>query len=156
VEDQFAGMQGKCPTCGTIITFGSAPPPIFAIAPSPAEPPPVFPAASPAAASAGPGFATAAPSPTGTFSLAGLAPIASIPLPAGRFGGAGAGLWIGFLAAIGIVAAFVALSILRPLEWPYVKALGLPPVLQRYGALVVGQAGALLLGFLYLLITLAS
>jgi hypothetical protein len=47
VDDQYTGMQGKCPTCNTVLTFPStpaaAPPPIPASAP--AAPAPASPAA---------------------------------------------------------------------------------------------------------------
>jgi len=75
---------------------------------------------------------------------------------ASRFGGAGAGLWVGLLSAIGMVAPFVVLAVSHPLELPYLKTLNMPPVMQRFGALAISQIGAFLFGFLYLLITLAS
>jgi phage FluMu protein Com len=43
VEDQHAGMQGKCPTCNTIITFPATP------NVEPAAVPPAIPLTSPAA-----------------------------------------------------------------------------------------------------------
>jgi hypothetical protein len=68
-------------------------------------------------------------------------------------GGPGAGLWIGLLAAIGVLAPFATLAVLRPLQWQYLKELNLPPVLQQYGAVAFSQAAALAFGILYLLIT---
>jgi hypothetical protein len=38
VNDEFAGMQGKCPSCGTMVTFPA--PGVQATAPPPAPPPP--------------------------------------------------------------------------------------------------------------------
>jgi len=73
---------------------------------------------------------------------------------AARLGGTGWGLWIGFLSTIGVVAPFVVLAVLRPLEWPYMKTRNMPPLVQRYGALGSSQVGALLFGFVYLLTTL--
>jgi hypothetical protein len=237
VQDQYAGMQGKCPTCGTVLTFPVPPPSVFPMAPS--APPPPLPDFSPAPSggSAYAGGPPASRAPGTTFSLAGLDQMASILLPVGLFflllealatflpwvsnplrsysgialgaatlflflclivggivattffvkenlalsavigaafgtfsllcllaemslasrqGGTGAGLWIGFLSAIGVTAAFAALAVLQPLEWPYLKTLNLPPIFQRYGALVASQAGAFALGFLFLLMTLGA
>jgi hypothetical protein len=75
---------------------------------------------------------------------------------ASRTGGASVGLWIEFVSAIGIVAAFVVLAVPRPLEWSYLRTLNMPPVVQQYGALIASQAGGVVFGFLYLLIALAS
>jgi hypothetical protein len=66
------------------------------------------------------------------------------------------GLWIGLLAALGILGPFVTLAILRPLDWPYLKGLNMPPGAQQYGALMISQGAALLWGILYLLITVTS
>jgi hypothetical protein len=41
VPDQYAGMQGKCPTCGTMVTFQPAPAAAAAV-PAPAAPPPAY------------------------------------------------------------------------------------------------------------------
>jgi len=234
VQDEHAGMQGKCPKCGTVLTFPSAAPPVLPVEPFSAQPPPVLPPAPPLLSSSAPGYAAAAPSPLGgNFSLAGLDPVASITLPIGlfflaltalstflpwqaqpsrsgialadatlflllclmvggivgttfyfkdqlqlnvvigggfgtfsffvvvgemshhsRLGGTGWGLWLGFVSTIGVVAPFVVLAVLRPLDWPYVKTLNMPPVVQRYGALGISQIGALLFGFVYLLTSL--
>jgi hypothetical protein len=89
----------------------------------------------------------------GTFAF--LYIIAEMSL-ASRMGGAGAGLWIGFLSAIGITAAFGVLAVLHPGEWPYLKAQNLPPIIQRYGALGAALVGAFLLGFLFLLMALGA
>jgi hypothetical protein len=51
VQDQFAGMQGKCPSCNTVVTFPSAgsaavtpvPPPVASPPASPVAPPPAMP-----------------------------------------------------------------------------------------------------------------
>jgi hypothetical protein len=227
VPDQYAGMQGKCPTCGATVIFPGAAAPTVPAAPFTAQPPPTSPAESPP-----PFYATASQAPAAPFTLAGLDPTASIALPVGLFflalaalatflpwhvysgiawangtllflecllvgavagstfyfkenlglnavigaafgtfaflvligeisraahaGGSGAGLWIGLVAALGTLASFVVLAVLRPLDWPYMKTLNMPPVFQRYGALGASQAGAFLFGFLYLLISLAS
>jgi hypothetical protein len=89
----------------------------------------------------------------GTFAfLVMIGEISRVP----RGGGAGAGLWIGFVSALGILAPFIVLAVLRPLEWAYMKTINMPPVFQHYGALVVSQLGAFLFGFLYLLLALAA
>jgi hypothetical protein len=228
VDDQYAGMQGKCPTCGTLVVFPAAAAPTIPAAPFTAQPPPALPPVEQPTV-----FPSAAPqAPPAPFTLAGLDPIASIAVPAGLFflamvalacllpwrgfsglawanatllflecllvgafvgsttyfkenlhrgvlvgatfgtfaflvligeisrasrgGGAGAGLWIGLVAALGTIASFGALAVVRPVDWPYMKALNMPPAIQRYGALGASQGGAFLFGFLYLLITLAS
>ena len=85
VQDQYAGMQGKCPSCGTVITFPAAAPPLF-----PAAAPPLFPT-SPAAAPAASAPLVDQPPPAmpgvprTPFSLAGLDELASITVPAGLF-----------------------------------------------------------------------
>src|SRR5262245_17659344 len=58
VPDQYAGMQGKCPTCGTMVTFQPTPAPAAApaaAAPAPAYTPPAAPEAYTAQAPAAPG-----------------------------------------------------------------------------------------------------
>ncbi len=228
VPDQYAGMQGKCPNCGTMVVFAGAPAPTIPAAPFNVQPPPTLPPAEPP-----PAFPSTVPqTPATPFTLAGLDPIASIVVPVGLFflalialgcllpwhvfsgiglaggtllflecllvgafigstfyfkenlqrsavvgaafgtfaflvligeisrasrqGGTGAGLWLGLVSAIGVLAAFGALAVLRPLDWPYMKTLNMPPVVQRYGALGASQVGAFLFGFLYLLVTLAA
>jgi phage FluMu protein Com len=240
-EDQYAGMNVKCPKCSTVIPLPAASAaPIPSAAAFSALPPPELPPLPSGVPPPAPAFAPAAPSGPGLpFSLAGLGPVASLTVPIGLFflvlaalstflpwqyvpflgqsftgiasrnailllllclivggivgstfcfkdqlqlnaviggafgtfaffvtiaelsraaraGGAGAGLWIGFVSAIGIVAAFVVLAVPRPFEWPYLRTLNMPPVMQRYGALIASQAGAVVFGFLYLLIALAS
>jgi hypothetical protein len=224
VPDQYAGMQGKCPTCGTDVLFAAAALPIIPVAPTPAPATPDVPPGVP------PAFATTVPqAPAAPFTLAGLDPRASIFLPVGlffllllaiatclpwrggtgirwanatlllmecllvgatvgstfyfkdnlrlnaligaafgtfaffvmigeisRFRGGEAGLWIGLLSALGILAPFIVLAVLRPLDWAYMKTINMPPVFQHYGALVASQAVAFLFGFLYLLLTLAA
>jgi phage FluMu protein Com len=213
VQDQFAGMQGKCPTCGTIVTFTADAPTIL-----PGAPRPVL-ASSPEVLG-----------PPRPFSLAGLDQLASITMPSGLFclllaalstllpwshqgpisfsgvgrgdatlllflcllvggiigttfffkdnlrpsailgaafgtfaflvmlsevthQGGSAGPVVGLIAALGILGAFGSLAILRPLEWPFLKTLNLPPLLQSHGALLLGQAVAVVLGMLYLVLT---
>ena len=69
VPDQYAGMQGKCPTCGTMVTFQPAP--AAAAAPGPAGPPAYTPPAAPPPAytpPAGPdAYMAQAPGAAGTY-----------------------------------------------------------------------------------------
>jgi hypothetical protein len=76
VGDEFAGAQGKCPTCGTLVTFQGPP---AAAAPPPGGPPPGSYQASPYTppGEAGmPGYAPAPPGPprdnTELFTMLGL------------------------------------------------------------------------------------
>jgi hypothetical protein len=75
---------------------------------------------------------------------------------ASRMGGSSVGLWLGLVAALGIIAPFIVLGVQRPLDWPHLKKLNLPPIMQRFGALAASLVGALLLGFLYLVLALAA
>src|SRR5438105_1144534 len=88
VQDEYAGMQGKCPLCGTLVTFPAAAPalPVIPIAPTPpserspvmAGPPPLDGAPPPAPATA-PG-----PRNLPAF-LSGFDQLALITLPTGLF-----------------------------------------------------------------------
>ena len=75
---------------------------------------------------------------------------------ASHAGGTGAGLWMGFVSAIGVLGSFGVLAVLYQMDWPYMKTLNMPPAVQRYGALGASQVGAFLFGLLYLLVTLAA
>jgi len=89
VPDQYAGMQGKCPNCGTMVTFqpaaaaaaapGPAGPPAYA---PPAAPPPAYtpPAAQPAyPPAAGPdAYMAQAPGAAGTYPPP---PLGQVPAP---------------------------------------------------------------------------
>jgi hypothetical protein len=75
---------------------------------------------------------------------------------ASRTGGSSVGLWLGLVAALGIIAPFIVLGVQRPLDWAHLKTLNLPPIIQRFGALAASLVGALLLGFLYLVLALAA
>jgi hypothetical protein len=69
VQDQYAGMQGKCPTCGTVVSFPAA-------APAPLAEPVHLPAGvtPSASAPAADPFACVPPAPSASWSLATMDP----------------------------------------------------------------------------------
>ncbi len=222
VGDEFAGAVGKCPTCGTAVTFaaaGTGPPlPAPAAAPPAAYPPDTAPYT---AAPPGPprdntelftligiGAATfflllmlistflrwyrgvgEGPGVSGTFFGDGrlvllfcllLLPAVAFNLlnrrflslgmvVAGAFGTfffmvmlahigrmPGAGIWVGLIAAMGVMGACIWTAVRFPLQLEVPGAAPQPAFMRTYGALLGSQTAALVLGLIYLILIVAS
>jgi hypothetical protein len=72
-----------------------------------------------------------------------------------QYGGRGAGLWVGLVAALGVAGALITLAIFRPVESPTLHSLNLP-LMKPHGGLVVAVVVGVGLGFLYLILTAVS
>jgi hypothetical protein len=216
VGDEFAGAVGKCPTCGTAVTFaaaGAAPPPLApTTAPAPAYQPDLagYPAPPPGPPRDNTELFTLIGLGTGTFFLfllfistflrwhpgvsgtffgdGRLILLFSLLLgaavglnfltrrffslsmvAAGAFGTfvfmamlahigrhAEAGIWLGLIAAMGIMGACIWTAVRFPLPLEVPGAATQPAFLRTYGALLGSQTVALVLGLIYLIVVAAS
>jgi hypothetical protein len=66
-------------------------------------------------------------------------------------GAAGAGLWLGLAAALGVLGSFLFLACRQPPPWPIAPAPN--PLVQRYGVLLGAQGLAVLLGLIYWIVS---
>jgi hypothetical protein len=71
-------------------------------------------------------------------------------------GAAGAGVWVGLFAALGVGGAFITLSLYHPVETKTADAVKLSPLLKRHAALFLALAVGGGLGFIYLVLAVLA
>jgi hypothetical protein len=79
----------------------------------------------------------------------------SASIPSGAGVGIGAGVWVGLAAAIFGSGAFVTLTLFRPIESPALHSLNLP-LMKPHGGLVLAAGSAVVLGVIYLILTILA